>query len=184
MKSSIMYISLDIIKHIITSTNYPSKYLVNFISVCKQLGYFVSPIFKALLLQECVFAKPFFPNKLVSMTEEQENHLYDVDYSVKICIGNNVVGKVYRSECYGKIMWIGYFSVPHDVNNAFIDYTYGDNIDNKYLELFNELNRVAIISWARKGKLGWDDWADYSNLSEFQCKFWDLWTIVQKYKSK
>ena len=68
--------------------------------------------------------------------------------------------------------------MPNDIINAFIIHT---NIDNKYSELFNELSKVDHIYEIKEGMFGW---LDYSNLSQFQCTLWDMWAIIQKYKSK
>ena len=88
-----------------------------------------------------------------------------------------MIGKADKSD-FEQIMWIGYFAAPDDVINAFINRT---DIDNKYLELFNEVNKVVYIYYIRKGSLVG---IITQNLSEIQCKLWHLWAIIKKYKSK
>ena len=174
-----MYIPIEIIKQIIVSGNYPSKYLVYFISVCKQLACLVSPMYNALLLQESVFAKPFFPNKLVSMTRKHENRLYNIGDSVKIFIGKTFIGEAIKTDCTS---WDGHFVIPHDIGGAFGDHIRGKTIDNKYLELFDEVNKVVRIIFCIPGMFGWGYWDNNTNLCEVQCKIWELWAIIQHFK--
>lgn len=156
--------------------------LKNFSSINKSTRIRLFGLFKKRKFEKSIFAKPFYPQKLLEKTYEDENKEF-FNTNTDIHIGNNKIGYYYLNyfsgsywcvQCYCSDYWIKEFS---DFLLTYNEKTYNTNIHSRIKEIRNiidpHINFICkTICWNYEGR------KDYVNLPRMLTDFWTVWKLL------
>ncbi|AZL89668.1 hypothetical protein QKC54_gp1007 [Megavirus baoshan] len=133
-------------------------------------------------LRKHVGAKPFFPKRLIDMTEPDEDLFYKLNLPINVYIGNQLIGKLMRSTnlINRNSHWIISVSIPNKCiklfNNVQRGVSFNSNIG--YIFLFDAVTDGIKHTFIYK-TLNTDALEKYDNYTQALTLVWQLREIIR-----